>query len=92
MGAWHHVALVLDRPGSQMHLLVDGVLTDSGAIDNTADTDGNGAFRIGTNWNNGFPFSGSIDEVRVSSSARSEGWIAAQHRSMTDGFLLFNAE
>lgn len=92
IGAWRYLTLVMDRPASVMRLFVDGVLADSVAIDNTADADGNGSFRIGTDWDNSQPFSGSIDEVRVSSSARSAGWIAAQHRSMTDGFLSFDAK
>jgi hypothetical protein len=92
LGAWSYLTLVMDRPASVMRLFVDGVLMDTVDIDNTADADGNGSFRIGTDWDDSSPFNGSIDEVRVSSSARSAGWIAAQHRSMTDGFLSFDAK
>jgi hypothetical protein len=92
IGAWHYVTLVMDRPAFEMRLLVDGVRADARMLDNSGDADGNGVFQIGADWEGSHGFNGFIDEVRVSSSARSDGWIAAQHRSMTDGFLRFDAE
>lgn len=92
-GTWHYVALVVDRPGLEMRLFVDGTLTDSTPINNTNIADGNGVFRIGSDYNGGAgTFVGAIDEVRVSSSALSAAWIAAQHKSMTDTFLSFSAQ
>jgi hypothetical protein len=37
-------------------------------------------------------FDGALDEVRVQQTARSEQWIEAQHRSMTEGFVRFGPE
>ena len=37
-------------------------------------------------------FNGIIDEVRISNSARSADWIAAQYLSMNDGFITFGDE
>jgi len=37
-------------------------------------------------------FDGVIDEVRLSTRARSAAWIAAQHLSMTDALITFGAE
>lgn len=89
-GTWHYLTLVVDRPGLEMRLFVDGTLMTVTNIDNTDIADGNGVFRIGSDHNGGEgTFVGAIDEVRVSSSARSAGWIAAQHKSMTDKFLGF---
>jgi hypothetical protein len=42
---------------------------------------------IGRNADTGWYFRGRVDEVRVSSVARSAAWIEAQHRSMTGIFV-----
>jgi len=39
----------------------------------------------------GFNFAGTIDEVRLSRTARSNNWIRAQYLSMADAFLSFGA-
>lgn len=92
-GMWHYLTLVVDRPGLEMRLFVDGIHVGSTDIDNTARADGNGVFRIGSDHDGGMgSFVGTIDEVRVSNNARSAGWIAAQHKSMTDNFLNFTVE
>jgi biopolymer transport protein ExbB len=39
----------------------------------------------------GVSFPGEVDEVRVAAVKRSDGWIAAQHRSMTDAFVTYGA-
>ena len=90
---WHYLTLVVDRPGLEMRLFVDGKLENASSIDNAHIADGNGVFRIGSDHDGGMgTFIGTIDEVRVSNGARSVNWIAAQHKSMTDTFLSFNVE
>jgi biopolymer transport protein ExbB len=37
-------------------------------------------------------FEGLVDEVRIADAARPADWIAAQHASMTDGFVVFGGE
>jgi len=91
--AWHYLTLVIDRPAGEMRLYFNGVFTSTASIDNTDIADGNGRFRIGSDHDGGpGTFNGSIDEVRISNSARSANWIAAQHKSMTDAFLSFKVE
>jgi hypothetical protein len=34
-------------------------------------------------------YQGEVDEVRLAAVKRSDGWIAAQHRSMTDVFVTY---
>lgn len=93
LGSWHHLTLVIDRPNSQMRLFFNGTIVSSTVINNTEIADGNGVFRIGSDHDGGNgTFIGAIDEVRVSKNARSDAWIAAQHKSMTDVFLTFKAE
>ncbi|HRI63753.1 MAG TPA: DUF2341 domain-containing protein [Polyangium sp.] len=92
-GAWHYVTLVVDRPGLEMRLFVDGTLMESTPTNNTEIADGNGIFRIGSDHDGGEgTFAGAIDEVRVSNNARSAGWIAAQYKSMSDRFLSFTVD
>lgn len=45
--------------------------------------------RVGTDGSNANVFDGLVDEVRISHTAKSAAWIAAQHRSMTDTMILF---
>ena len=93
IGKWQYVTLVIDRPGLQMRLFVNGTLASSTALNNTELADGNGIFRIGSDHDGSAgSFIGMIDEVRVSNGARSDAWIAAQHRSMTDTFLTFTPD
>gem|GEM_PF-2526085 len=63
-GNWHHVACVVDRPNNNMTLYVDGKIVASTYVDNTL-LGGGGSLRIGTQWDNNYPFNGSIDEVVV---------------------------
>ena len=88
--AWHHVVAVFDRPGSFMKLHVDGALAGGGPINDMAGATSSLAW-IGSAYFGNSAFHGSIDEVRISSSGRSDGWITAQHRSMRDTFALYGA-
>jgi hypothetical protein len=83
---WQYVAGV--HAGSTILLYVDGVLVaqNLASFPTLFDNSENviiGAEQDGAaNW-----FTGFIDEVRISASARSADWIAAQHQSMTDSFV-----
>jgi hypothetical protein len=89
-GAWHYLVLVVDRPNSQMGLFADGAFLNSRQIDNSNTSHG-AFFYIGANYNWTKLFEGLVDEVRISSSSRSPGWIAAQFKSMKGDFLVFDA-
>ncbi len=77
-GAWHHVAGVWD--GALLHVYLDGAEVDqqpaTGQL--TAPTDG---ITIGAAAGAGSPLDGIVDEVRLSTVARSAAWIAAEHSS-----------
>ncbi len=91
INAWRYLALTINRPKKSMSLFVDGVpVPISAVVDSIALGDGGGDFTIGSDFDGGTQtFIGFIDEVRISDNARSPGWIAAQHKSMTDNFTTF---
>ena len=50
-------------------------------------------FTIGkASWGGSSHFDGKLDEIRLSSVARSEDWVAAQYASMTDSYVSFGSE
>jgi hypothetical protein len=81
--SWHHVVGVRDDTTDNLHLYVDGNLDDT--TPNTFAEAGIGYWRIGsyktTGWTNGVDgyFPGTIDEVRISLTARSLCWIQTEH-------------
>lgn len=89
LGAWHHVALVFDKGSSANNpaIYIDGVAvavteytTPSGAMDSDAQNDlfaGNRAALDRT-------FDGRLDEMRLSTVARSADWIATGYRNQSD--------
>lgn len=98
--SWYCVTAVANYAGKSVVLYVNGsAKTDNGtnltplwaanATDNAnsacgsigAEDDGSGAF-----------FSGILDEVRFANTARSAAWIAADYKSLSDGFLTFGSE
>jgi len=95
-GNWYYLAGVIDYSADLLAIYVNGQFIGSktagfsqGATAETlaacaaigAQDDGSGAF-----------FDGDIDEVRIARTARSADWIAAQHLSLTNAFLLFGPE
>jgi len=78
---WYHIVGTYD--GSTMRLYVNGVLIDSENVV-SAMADFGKDLRIGrfTNRNNCLP--GTIDEVRISSSARSAAWILTEYINQED--------
>lgn len=90
VGVWRYVTLVINRKQQKMIMYVDGQETArDDMINNDGSADGNGFFRIGGDYNGQNAFLGDMDEVRISNRAQTPKWIAAQHSSMTDNFLVF---
>jgi hypothetical protein len=89
-GKWHHVAGVFD--GQNKKVFVDGTIVS------TPLTLGinNSSLPVCIGENNGATgrhFDGSIDEVRISSVARTDAWMAAEHRTVTvDNTLTFGVD
>jgi biopolymer transport protein ExbB len=88
---WSYVVGTYDTADRLLRIYVDGELVKSRDLSNASVpvshtiTASNEALSLGRS------VDGVIDEVRVSATRRSDGWIAAQHRSMTDAFVTFGA-
>lgn len=70
---WSHVAVTYDAPTSTMKMYVNGNLVSQ---NNSVPTYGGGAIQIGA-FNNGSVYNGSIDEVRIWNTARTQSEISA---------------
>jgi YD repeat-containing protein len=93
-GAWHQLATTLDYTSHIMTLYVDGAPQGSTNCNNTVAL--TGYFRIGgyklwpwTNDTDGY-FSGTIDEVRLSSIVRSPDWIATEYNNQKNPPAFYN--
>jgi Concanavalin A-like lectin/glucanases superfamily/Domain of unknown function (DUF2341) len=95
VGAFHHVAASWD--GANWNLYLDGALAIQ-AASGQGPAASSEPFTMGAQtFSGGVPFqflNGAIEEVRVSSSARSAGWIAAEYnnQSAPAGFYNVGAE
>jgi len=76
---WHRLTLTYDRNTVEYYLNstnTDSIANKSGLTNTNSD------WEIGTNGNNNYHFTGQIDEVRISDTARSAGWIFTSYSSM----------
>ncbi|MHA2334888.1 MAG: DUF2341 domain-containing protein, partial [Candidatus Hodarchaeales archaeon] len=86
-GTWHHVVSRYD--GTTMNIFIDGML-DPGYYSRTGNIDstskgfvvGHGDQTRDKAWS--YPFGGIIDEVRISTVARSADWIATEYNNQLD--------
>lgn len=87
---WHHVAGVYD--GQNKKVFVDGMLVSKSYTSELKNS--NYQVCIGENIQaTDRYFHGRIDEVRISSVARSDAWIIAEHRTVTvDSTLTFGVD
>jgi hypothetical protein len=91
-GGWFMATAVYDADQSDRLLYIDA---DEDASDNfnPALNNSDDPVQIGENAAaSGRSFAGVIDEVRVSSTARSADWISAQHASMSDLLITYAAQ
>jgi hypothetical protein len=88
-GTWTHVALV--KTGSTVTFYVNGTSVGSVSVATTLANDTR-EVRIGYDNNNQGPFSGSMDEVRYSSIARSADWMKATYITGNDAMNSFGLE
>jgi outer membrane protein assembly factor BamB len=90
---WHHIVTTFD--GSTMKIFVDGVLDNSKSASFTLDSL-KSAFLLGKDYGSqmagGTPetTSGIFDEVRISSLARSPGWIATGYNNQNSPSTFYN--
>jgi hypothetical protein len=88
-GFWHHVATT--RDGNNLRLYMDGSEVSASPVDITGvqGLDDPRPFTSGILYNDGVPnysanMVGQLDEIRISSTARSAGWIDTEHDNITN--------
>jgi hypothetical protein len=84
LATWQYLCCALE--GNEVTLYADGTLVE-GPATRTWTLDPGEAYiggHINPDWVE--QWDGNVDEVRISSVARSEDWISAEHLSMTTGF------
>jgi hypothetical protein len=103
-GTWHYACGTFDGTTKTLYLdgSPDGTTTPPGGAFGSGITrwgligDGSeaGAFAIPYNssYNNQCWFTGSLDEIRISHTTRSDDWISGQYDSMNDTLISFGAE
>ena len=90
MKQWHLAAIRYN--GSDTTVLLDAEPIASRSINGSLDPIGT-ALRIGDNPDQkDRNFNGIIDEVRISNRARSNRWLRAEMRSLTDSFITFGPQ
>ncbi|CAB1057424.1 Beta-galactosidase (EC [Olavius sp. associated proteobacterium Delta 1] len=92
---WHHVAYFMDDSGNSQKLYIDGIEEGSSNYTESLSYSGLGSNTfIGRhgNGNTGMDFNGTIDEVRVSSSARSVGWIQTEYNNQSSPGTFYSVD
>ena len=79
---WHHVTLTYDKDDGvdNQRLYIDGVLMNQRTLSEEIQMNSNN-LKISSDV---IPFNGTIDEVRISNIARSDGWIATCYNNQND--------
>lgn len=93
-GAWHYWSIVIDRATALANFYVDGVFIQSADISgNTGTTDSTVNLWLGKSFDPTY-VNGLMDELRISSIARSAAWLKFEYRNMSeaDGGLTWGAE
>lgn len=86
---WHHVVSVVNVSNNTQQLYVDGSLADSGSIPTNSWSSLGNVEKVligglwGNNQSNNLPFGGSIDQVRIFSSAISAGNVTSLYNEGT---------
>ncbi len=97
---WHKATMVIDRD-AYLKLYIDGAFNSQVAISAGVSSNFNTSdyFFIGSYQNNtgmdyfpNYAFNGSVDEARISQSARSAAWVAASYKSEKNEFCTFGSE
>jgi hypothetical protein len=92
---WHYVVGSYDNSDPlelRMRVYLDGYLDGQMLSNQPSVLLTDETVLIGAMWQGAFLYgqwNGDLDEVRISDTARSADWTAAQHRSMTDTFVSF---
>jgi hypothetical protein len=86
---WHYLVARWTDSSSEARIFIDGASSASGTNASFSGVSNTNPLVIGEEGdaNRGYNFTGTIDEVRYSKTARSNAWISAQYKSMTDTFI-----
>lgn len=76
VGRWVHIGGVVDRSMARMTVYADGASTSVENIDGLGSLDSPSRLTFSQEQ---FPFSGSLDEVRIFRDAKPAAWFAAEH-------------
>ncbi len=77
---WHHIVVTMSSTGGEK-IYVDGVVKASKTT--TTNITSSLPFRIGRDGNGTDRFSGSVDDVKISNTARSGGWISTEYNNQS---------
>jgi hypothetical protein len=97
VSGWHYIATTFDDAGNSQRNYLDGVLvspTSGGSYAASINYGGLGANTIiGDHGNGGsnFSFRGTLDEVRVTGTARSAGWLWTEYNNQNAPSTFYNA-
>ena len=92
-GNWHHIFMTRNSTSGEVKIYANGILNDTATSDTGDKT--NSFYSIGRIEDTGGTpeyFNGTIDEVRISNTTRSDAWIKASYESERDDLLDFGAE
>jgi len=86
-GDWHHVCMTFD--GTKKKGYIDGILVGEASVTGTLMNSFNRTIgRYGTDTS--YYTNGNIQDVRISSIARSDAWIKATNCSLNNNLLYFD--
>lgn len=84
---WYYIANTTDSAGTE--ITIQKSLDNSDGLDRSA-RDSDDEFIIGAKAGYSTPFEGKIDEVRISSTARSTAWRGTTHDSLFDDLVFYD--
>jgi hypothetical protein len=79
---WHKIDATIDNSSRAIALYVDGVLNVAGTSASSATITSNDLF-LGRYGNGGYFYHGLIDELRISNTLRSAGWIGTEYNNQS---------
>ncbi len=89
---WYHIVMTA-KSNDEIKLYIDGELKDTTPFSGTIQDSGN-KLTIGDYQGGGFAFNGTIDEVRISNTARSADWVNQTFQMVSNqgSFVSFGAK
>jgi hypothetical protein len=82
-GTWYHVAALVPAGTGNLTLYVNGVLVATGDVKTGTVLNTTNPLTIGNDDSYNIGFDGLIDEVRISSSLRTAGWLSTQYKNIS---------